>query len=120
MYNIAIQTTDPCQDGNHTVMYDVEWRNSAAATTLAHCDRRLEEGWYRIDSKAGSDMPTSCPQMNRCGTVYPVWLDGKGHYSIFVINNACMWRTGFITIILFIFKHIINYEHILGDNSLEY
>ena len=82
MFNIVIQTTDPCQDGNHKVMNDVEWRNSAAANTLAHCDRRLDRGWYRIDSKAGSDMPTFCPQMNRCGTVFPVWLNGKGHYSI--------------------------------------
>ena len=41
------------------------------------CDRHLVEGWYRAVSGAGGDMPTVSPGFNHCGTVYPIWLNGK-------------------------------------------
>ncbi|CAG2192571.1 unnamed protein product [Mytilus edulis] len=43
---------------------------------LAISDDRLTLGWYRIMSDAGETMPTSAPDTFKCGTWYPIWLNG--------------------------------------------
>ncbi|PFX27261.1 Oncoprotein-induced transcript 3 protein [Stylophora pistillata] len=40
------------------------------------CDRGLSHGWYRFRGAAGTQMPSSCVGMNRCGTHAPGWLNG--------------------------------------------
>ncbi|VDI39770.1 Hypothetical predicted protein [Mytilus galloprovincialis] len=47
-------------------------------------DDMLEEGWYRIYSDNGDDMPTSqLPGTKYCGTMNPFWLNGtKRNYFI--------------------------------------
>lgn len=39
-------------------------------------DDFLDSGWYRIESEAGENMPTEPPGSFRCGTWYPIWLNG--------------------------------------------
>ena len=43
---------------------------------LPICDNFLKEGWYRITSGAGDQMPTECPLGGfRCNTAKPIYLD---------------------------------------------
>jgi hypothetical protein len=50
---------------------------------IAISDDRLEPGWYRIISAAGTEMPTEAPGTFRCKTWYPIWLDGIDNYSLY-------------------------------------
>nr|XP_006818639.1 PREDICTED: uromodulin-like [Saccoglossus kowalevskii] len=38
------------------------------------CDYEMEEGWYRFTSEAGGEIPSSCIEVDMCGTVYPAWI----------------------------------------------
>lgn len=42
-----------------------------------HSDHNLEMNWYRIISDNGDMMPTNAPGLMHCGTVNPIWLNGK-------------------------------------------
>ena len=33
--------------------------------------------WYRFTSYVGGEVPTSCPNLDTCGTNNPIWLDGQ-------------------------------------------
>ena len=50
---------------------------------IAISDDRLEAGWYRIISAAGTEMPTDAPGTFRCKTWYPIWLHGIDNYSLY-------------------------------------
>ncbi|XP_063416011.1 uncharacterized protein LOC134697657 [Mytilus trossulus] len=45
-------------------------------TGSAISDDRLATGWYRSNLTAGSDMTKDCPLLMRCGTTFPIWLNG--------------------------------------------
>ena len=61
------------------------------------CDSHLTFGWYRFRGAAGTQMPTSCVGMNRCGTHAPGWLN-RVHPSIaegIVPATVCFhWNSG--------------------------
>ena len=63
---------------------------------IAISDDRLEQGWYRIISAAGTEMPTEAPGVFRCKTWYPIWLDGIYNYSLYVcmILSMCLGWDG--------------------------
>ena len=54
------------------------WKSGQTAL----CDRSLSWGWYRFTSYVGGQMPTSHVSPNHCGTVAPVWLQGKHPVSV--------------------------------------
>ena len=55
-----------------------DWTRSVANGDNNACDNLLEPGWYRVTSKAGELMPTSCIHFGgRCGSTNSVWMDGK-------------------------------------------
>lgn len=70
---------DPCT--NHSIIENEEKRSSAYTydfeTEFAFSDDALEEGWYKVISKSGTEMPTKSPDTFKCGTWYPIWLDGN-------------------------------------------
>ena len=44
------------------------------------CWRRIRETWYRIKSGSDTvdaDIATKCVEVLRCGTIYPIWINGK-------------------------------------------
>ena len=40
------------------------------------CDNNLGPSWFRFLGDAGTQMATSCLEINRCGTHAPGWLNG--------------------------------------------
>ena len=40
------------------------------------CDNELEKGWYRFEGEAGTRMPTTRVHKDKCGTIFPGWLNG--------------------------------------------
>ncbi|XP_069128899.1 von Willebrand factor D and EGF domain-containing protein-like [Argopecten irradians] len=70
---VAAIDFDPCQEGQHVIMDDPT-RFSIHVTDLAssRCDTDIVKQWYRI--RFGSVATTPPPDINRCGTMYPVWI----------------------------------------------
>ncbi|XP_038046844.1 uncharacterized protein LOC119721045 [Patiria miniata] len=71
---------NPCSESGHTVITDI--RRSADMihySGLSVDYRTLQPGWYRFtDNKGASlNMPTSCVEVNHCGTHNPIWIDDK-------------------------------------------
>lgn len=60
------------------------WRSTAnKISSDPKCDRGhiVDNGWYRFNSPAGNEMPTTNPRLGKCGTYAPIWMNGT-HPSV--------------------------------------
>ena len=93
---------DICHWQNYQNLSDTE-RKYDYVNVNDKCDDTLD-GWYRFEGAAGTKMVTTCPPMNRCGAVYPVWLNGS-HPTVAegkVTRNVCINKSACCDISLFI------------------
>ncbi|XP_021375788.1 von Willebrand factor D and EGF domain-containing protein-like [Mizuhopecten yessoensis] len=68
---------DPCLSTTYHLLDD-SWRsseNDGSDASFFQCDASLTERWYRPVSGAGVTMPTAAPDLNKCGTQYPIWMN---------------------------------------------
>ena len=61
---------------NYTVLSEADRAQGNAQPPHNRNDYDLVTGWYRFQGAAGDRMPDKCVLMYRCGTKYPVWLNG--------------------------------------------
>ena len=75
----AFHFLDPCDQSNYKLFKDPDGLHSAGSRAPAAyvCHSDLSAGWYRIQSPAGEDMPTTCLDQYHCGTRFPIWLTGE-------------------------------------------
>ncbi|XP_036615286.1 von Willebrand factor D and EGF domain-containing protein [Trichosurus vulpecula] len=69
-----------CSPGGHQILQDIRRSVDFGASEGQQlveliCDRSLRPGWYRFQiSDRPAEMPTTCVEVNRCGTQVPLWL----------------------------------------------
>ncbi|XP_052073138.1 von Willebrand factor D and EGF domain-containing protein-like isoform X3 [Mytilus californianus] len=88
---------DPCNPGNNRLL-DEPTRSvnyALGPNDPDLCDRRLlREEWYRIPENG--NIATECPAILRCGSLYPVWLNGSlPEQGQRITLNAC--QRGFLS-----------------------
>ncbi|XP_076118239.1 uncharacterized protein LOC143085644 isoform X2 [Mytilus galloprovincialis] len=75
--HITISTSNQCTDYVLLDGPEEEARSPLLGISgSAISDDRLATGWYRSNLTAGTDMTKNCPLLMRCGTMYPIWLNG--------------------------------------------
>ena len=87
---------------NYTVLSEADRAQGNAQPPHNNHDWGLVTGWYRFEGAAGDRMPDKFVLMYRCGTKYPLWLDGahptvaEGVVTRTVCQNyffgTCIWR----------------------------
>ncbi|XP_048026819.1 sushi, nidogen and EGF-like domain-containing protein 1 [Megalobrama amblycephala] len=77
----AAATTDPCY--NYAVLDDPRRATSNPYSSQLQCDAYVSwSGWYRLFIQGQSaQMPDTCVDQYRCGTIVPLWLNG-GHPTV--------------------------------------
>ena len=73
IFFLVYLSADVCQF--YTVLEDYD-RDVKNQTGYIKCDDNLKSGWYRFLNISGITMPTTCPPLGTCGTLYPGWLKG--------------------------------------------
>lgn len=76
-YLLGLTCQDPCNQESYRFLDDPNrsTNSSIDSNDPDLCDRTLlDEGWYRISENG--HIATECPNMMRCGSLFPVWLNG--------------------------------------------
>ena len=74
---------------------DADRKYGADTTGTPKCDETLH-GWYRFQGDAGRKMMTTCPSVNKCGGMFPAWLNDD-HPTVAqgsVKKKVCLRRSG--------------------------
>lgn len=75
---------DPCT--THSTIQNQEKRSAGYQFEMSSDDMindfLLTNDWYRVISSIGDDMPTEPPDSLKCGTWYPIWLNGMNFILI--------------------------------------
>ena len=82
--SLTLSTVNICNDDQYTVIND-PMRSVANKKQPSDrlCDKKIidENKWYRFTSEAGGEIATTKPELKRCGTQMPLWMNGS-HPSV--------------------------------------
>jgi len=65
---------DVCR--GYKVLNSSDRKDTYTVSGVPLCDVGLPEAWYRFEGDAGTRMPTTCVDNDKCGTNFPGWLNG--------------------------------------------
>ena len=92
---------------NYTVLSEADRAQGNAEPPHNRNDGSLVTGWYRFQGAAGDQMSDKCVPEYRCGTRYPVWLNGT-HPTVaegvvtrkvcLSVNDDCCWVINIIKV----------------------
>ena len=92
---------------NYTVLSEADRAQGNAQPPHNRSDEGLVTGWYRFQGAAGDRMPDKCVVNYRCGTNYPVWLNGA-HPTVaegvvtrtvcYSDYSGCCWKSNIIKV----------------------
>ena len=80
-FNLRGSAAGDCDDIQYTTIRDARRSTAFNSTILKRklCDSTvIKDGdWYRFQSEAGGELPTTVPDLNTCGTFSPIWMNGS-------------------------------------------
>ncbi|XP_062600781.1 oncoprotein-induced transcript 3 protein-like [Saccostrea cucullata] len=82
---------DPCSSSNTLFEPFDRTRNCVFDSNYSPCDRYLTPGWYKSDDP----ILNQCPPLNKCGTLYPVWLNDSLPNAGDPVTTKKLCKTGF-------------------------
>lgn len=106
---------DPCGQADSSNLFEpmARYENCSYDTNSANlCDRYISPQWYRVDDT----MLTHCPSLLSCGTLYPVWLNGR-LFLLVVVNGVLSDKGTFFRLFVLIFRDIARCKWRLCDQD---
>lgn len=76
-FHFATSDSNPCSNYKSINQAKRSPEHILARGEKAICDNKLVPGWYRFTNAEQAQIPTTKPGIHHCGTLAPIWIQGK-------------------------------------------